>query len=81
MYGTDGRIGANARDVSQSFHTARACEAGHAPRGLDMHGIESHAAAHYVKADGIDGTISAEERCSDRSLVMDISSRGLRPRI
>ena len=35
--------------LAQSFHTARACEVGQARRGLDMHGIESHAAALYVR--------------------------------
>jgi hypothetical protein len=67
--------------MNQSFHTVRACEAGHARRGLDMHGIEGYAAALDIKADGIDGTIGAEERCGDRRLVMDIGSRGLRTRV
>jgi hypothetical protein len=34
-----------------------------------------------IKADGVDGTVGAEESRSDRSLVMDISFRRLRPRI
>src|SRR4029077_20835014 len=56
-------------------------EAAHARRCLDVHGIESYAAALDIKADGIDGTIGAEERRGDRSLVMDISFRGPQPRI
>jgi hypothetical protein len=67
--------------MDQPFHTARACEAGHARRCLDMHGIEGYAAALDIKADGIDGTVGAEERRGDRCLVKNISCRGLRPRI
>jgi hypothetical protein len=46
-----------------------------------MYGFEGCAAALDIKADGIDGTIGAEERCGDRSFVMDISCRGFRPHI
>jgi hypothetical protein len=67
--------------MDQSFHTALACEAGHARRCLNMHGIEGYAAALHIKADGIDGTVGAEESRSDRSLVMNISFRRLRRRI
>ena len=59
----------------------RTREAGHARRCLDMHGIEGCAAALDVKADGIDGTIGAEERRRDRGLVTDVSFRNLAPRI
>ena len=67
--------------MDQSFYTARMREAAHARRCLDVHGIEGYAAALDIKADGIDGTIGAEERGGDRSLVMGIGCRGLRPRI
>jgi hypothetical protein len=67
--------------MDQSFHTARACEAGHARRGLDMHGIEGYAAALDIQADRIDGTIGSDKRRGDRSLVTDIDNRGLRTRI
>jgi len=67
--------------MDQPFHTARASEASHARRRLDMHCIEGYAAALDIKADGINGTIGAEERRGDRSLVMDISFHGLQPRI
>jgi len=46
-----------------------------------MYGFEGCAAALDIKADSIDGTIGAEERRGDRSLVMDVDSRGLRTRI
>jgi hypothetical protein len=67
--------------MDQSFHIVRACEAGHAHRGLDMHGIKGYAAALDIKAGGIDSTTGPEECCGDRSIVMDISCRGFRPRI
>src|SRR5437660_7212664 len=67
--------------MDQSFHTALARETSHARRCRNMHGIEGFAAALHIKADGIDGAVSAEEGCSHRSLVMDISSRRLRRRI
>src|SRR6516162_3577624 len=67
--------------MDQSFHTTRVREAAHARRRLDVHGIEGYAAALDIKADGIDGTGGAEERRSDRGLLMDISFRGLKPRI
>jgi hypothetical protein len=47
--------------MDQSFHTALAREAGHARSCLDMHGIEGYAAALDIKADGINGTVGAEE--------------------
>ena len=65
--------------MDQSFHTALAREAGHARRCLDMHRIEGFPAALDIKADGVDGTVGAEESRSDRSLVMDISFRRTRP--
>ena len=43
-----------------------------------MHGIEGFAAALEIKADGIAGTVGAEESRGDCSLVMDISFRRLR---
>jgi hypothetical protein len=46
-----------------------------------MHGIEGYAAALDIQADGIDSTTGPEERCGDRSFVMDISYRGFRPLI
>jgi hypothetical protein len=74
MYGTD-EVGSEPMPetwISRS-RTARACEAGHARRGLDMHGIEGDAAAFDIEVDGIDGTKGAEERCCHYSFVMDIN--------
>ena len=66
-------------DCLGRLHRARQSGSCHA--GRDMHGIEGFAAALHIKADGIDGAVSAEEGCSHRSLVMDISSRRLRRRV
>jgi len=67
--------------MDQPFYTALAGEAGHARRCLDMHRIEGFPAALDIKADGVDGTVGAEESRSDRRLVTDISFRRPRPRV
>jgi hypothetical protein len=61
--------------MDQSFHTARTREASHERRCLDMHGIEGCAAALDVEADGVDGTIGAEERRRGRGLVTDVTGK------
>jgi hypothetical protein len=81
MYGDDEAGSAPMPETWISRSTACAREVGDARRALDMHGIEGYAATLDIKADGIDGTTGAEERCGDRRLVTDINSRGLRPRI
>ena len=81
MYGDDEAGSAPMPETWISCSTPLACEVGHARRGLDMHGIEGDAATLDIKADGIDGTKCAGERCGNGSFVMDISCRGLQTRI